>query len=132
VFAVTCIEKKDLILRLSWLRKHNPEVDWTTGRVKMSCCPSVCSTCHKEVWTECKAHYSEVCQICTCHAGPFPHSGVEMEEICATGTFSQWLAEAHLQNTTSKSFRNSILDYLHKYEDIFAKESFNTLLEQCQ
>jgi hypothetical protein len=25
-----------------------------------------------------------------------------------------------------------IPDYLHKYEDVFAKESFNTLPEQCQ
>ena len=49
VFAVTCIGKEDLILRLPWLKKHNLEVDWATGTVKMSQCPSVCSTCREEV-----------------------------------------------------------------------------------
>ena len=33
VFAVTCIGKEDLILRLPWLKKHNLEVDWTTESV---------------------------------------------------------------------------------------------------
>jgi hypothetical protein len=27
---------------LSWLRKHNPEVNWETGQVVMSHCPSSC------------------------------------------------------------------------------------------
>jgi hypothetical protein len=63
VFAVTCIGKEDPILGLPWLKKHNPEVESTIGRVKMSCCPSVCSTCHEEVQTKCKAHYLEVHQI---------------------------------------------------------------------
>jgi hypothetical protein len=63
VFAVICIGKKDLILRLPWLKKHNLKMDWTTERVKMSCCPSVCSICHEEVWSEYKAHHLEVHQI---------------------------------------------------------------------
>ena len=45
VFAVTCMGKEDLILRLPWVKKHNPEVDWTTEVVKMLQCSSVCSTC---------------------------------------------------------------------------------------
>ena len=36
VFAVTCIGEENLILGLLWLKKHNLEVDWTTGTVKMS------------------------------------------------------------------------------------------------
>jgi hypothetical protein len=40
--------------------------------------------------------------------------------------------EAHLWNTALRSFRDSIPDYLYDYEDIFAKESFDTLPEQCQ
>ena len=31
-----------------------------------------------------------------------------------------------------RSLRDSILDYLHEYEDVFTKESFNILPEQCQ
>jgi hypothetical protein len=31
-----------------------------------------------------------------------------------------------------RSFRDSILDYLHEYKDVFAKESFDTLPEWHQ
>src|SRR5215471_21792583 len=51
-FAVTEIGDQDLILGLPWLREHNPEVDWETGEVKMSRCPSKCRTCRDEVREE--------------------------------------------------------------------------------
>ena len=41
-FVVTNLGKQKLILGHSWLRKHNPEVDWATGEVKMSRCPPRC------------------------------------------------------------------------------------------
>jgi len=47
-FAVTGLGKQDIILGLTWLRKHNPEVDWTSGEVKMSRCPDHCCTCQNE------------------------------------------------------------------------------------
>ena len=37
--AVTCLGKVPLILGHDWLKKHNPDIDWTTGDVKLSCCP---------------------------------------------------------------------------------------------
>ena len=70
--------------------------------------------------------YKEGDRLFACHI--FPPN----EEICAMGTFSQCLVEAHLQNTIPKSFRDLIPDYLHKYEDVFAKKSFDTFLEWCQ
>jgi hypothetical protein len=44
-FAVTGLGNQDMILGYSWLREHNPEVNWSTGEVKMSRCPGRCSTC---------------------------------------------------------------------------------------
>ena len=73
-----------------------------------------------------EGEYEEGDRLFACHI--FPPN----KEICATGTFSQHLAEAHLQNAASRSFRDLIPDYLHKYEDVFAKESFNILPEWCQ
>ena len=35
-FAVTGLGKQDMILGYTWLREHNPEVDWITKEVKMS------------------------------------------------------------------------------------------------
>jgi len=39
-FAVTGLGKSQMILGLSWLREHNPEINWTMTNVKMSRCPS--------------------------------------------------------------------------------------------
>ena len=38
-FCVTSLGKQKLILGHSWLWKHNLEIDWTKGEVKMSRCP---------------------------------------------------------------------------------------------
>jgi hypothetical protein len=35
-FAVTGIDKQDVILRLTWLHAHNPKVDWKAKEVTMS------------------------------------------------------------------------------------------------
>ena len=45
LFAVTSLSKQDVILGYTWLKEHNPEVDWSTGQVKMSQCKSQCHTC---------------------------------------------------------------------------------------
>ena len=42
--AVTCLGKVPLILSHDWLKKHNPDIDWTTGDVKLSCCPPECKS----------------------------------------------------------------------------------------
>jgi hypothetical protein len=51
-FAVTGLGKQDLILGYTWLREHNPEVDWQTNTVKMNCCLAKCCTCTEEVKAE--------------------------------------------------------------------------------
>ena len=37
-FCVTNLEKQKLLLGHSWLHKHNPEIDWAKGEIKMSRC----------------------------------------------------------------------------------------------
>jgi RNase H-like domain found in reverse transcriptase/Reverse transcriptase (RNA-dependent DNA polymerase)/Integrase zinc binding domain/Chromo (CHRromatin Organisation MOdifier) domain len=150
LFAVTGIGRQDIIIGFPWLKEHNPEVDWITGQVKMSRCPTKCRTCRTE-------HK----QIKACRSGPFPHASVEDDmdddeddektgeyeagdkifaatilplprEIRATGNFSQRLAEAHFRNSTPKSVSDSVPRYLHEFQDIFAKESFDALPERKQ
>ncbi|KAF9798763.1 hypothetical protein IEO21_10671 [Rhodonia placenta] len=36
VFTVTDIGSKDVIVRLDWLREHNPEIDWENSSLKLS------------------------------------------------------------------------------------------------
>ncbi|KIM54687.1 hypothetical protein SCLCIDRAFT_99939, partial [Scleroderma citrinum Foug A] len=37
-------EEVPLILSHDWLKKHNPNIDWTTGDVRLSCCPPECKS----------------------------------------------------------------------------------------
>ena len=39
---VTDLGKNSFILGFSWLKRHNPDIDWTKGTVKMTCCPWHC------------------------------------------------------------------------------------------
>ena len=39
---VTDLGKNQVILGYTWLKKHNPDIDWTNGEVKMTCCPHSC------------------------------------------------------------------------------------------
>ena len=48
LFAVTSLGKQDMILGYTWLREHNPEIDWASKEVRMSWCPSRCLTCREE------------------------------------------------------------------------------------
>jgi hypothetical protein len=57
----------------------------------------------------------------------FVMSVEEVEEIRSTGNFSQRLAEAHHRNSEKKDFRDAVPDYLHNFEDVFSKESFDAL-----
>jgi hypothetical protein len=46
---VTRLGKQHVILGYSWLQKHNPEIDWETKEVRMTRCPTSCSTCREEL-----------------------------------------------------------------------------------
>jgi hypothetical protein len=88
LFTVTGLGKQDVILGLTWLREHNPEVDWKLGEVKMSHCPNHCCTCQNKANVERKERLVEEANICSCHAGPMPEPDVEMEDIPNLGDVS--------------------------------------------
>src|SRR3984885_14359240 len=41
-FFVTDIGSKTMIIGMTWLRSHNPEINWYTGEMKFSRCPASC------------------------------------------------------------------------------------------
>ena len=47
-FEICDLGKNDMILGMTWLNKHNPEIDWETGHVKMTRCPRSCGRHAKE------------------------------------------------------------------------------------
>ena len=43
VFEVCELGKVMIIIGLPWLQKHNPEINWWMGEVKMTGCPLECN-----------------------------------------------------------------------------------------
>jgi len=72
--AITCLGKVLLILGHTWLRKHNPDIDWVTRQVNLTRCPPECKSLlethftkllheneSQETWIQAlKAHESKV------------------------------------------------------------------------
>jgi len=46
LLAVSSLEKQSMILKYTWLKDHNTEVNWQTGEVQMNQCPPQCKGCH--------------------------------------------------------------------------------------
>ena len=72
VFAVTNLGKQDMILGLTWLREHNPEVDWKTGEISMSRCPQHCRTCFLEERQKRRADRQKETKLRVCRDGSMP------------------------------------------------------------
>ena len=170
VFAVTSLGNQDMILGLPWLRLHNPEVDWQTGKVKMTRCNIKYQTCKLEQRKAIKEHRANARAKQRCRAGPMPQlidveeeeeeevevaAEVKVEEeeeieygdrifatvihpesfhIKATATISQKLAEAAAKLTSEKpkGFKEIVPEYLHDFEEVFSKTSFDSLPEHKQ
>ncbi|GLB43126.1 putative retrotransposable element tf2 155 kda protein type 1-like [Lyophyllum shimeji] len=185
VFAVTDLGEQDMILGYTWLKEHNPEIDWAAGTVSMSRCPARCQTCREEVKVERKVRNKTRAAIRACRSSGVPAPEPELddipelypdpdceddpppeanpetdpvpdsrdadtmeegdrllatalfgypaaEEIRASQTTSQRLAEAFARNSAPKDFRDAVPDYLHDFEDVFSKAAFDELPERKQ
>jgi hypothetical protein len=69
-----------MILGYNWLRNHNPEINWQTKDVKMSHCPTQCSTCRVEAKRKAIAHKATISRINACRAGAFPSMIEELDD----------------------------------------------------
>jgi predicted aspartyl protease len=81
LFCVTRLRRQNLILGHTWLKDHNPEVDWRTGKVEMSrCSPRCCNGCQTEAREERRMLKREAASINACRSGSFPAMVEDAEE----------------------------------------------------
>jgi len=58
---------------MTWLKKHNPEIDFTTGSVKLTrCSPRCCTSCRNEAQEERRTSKEQARIINACRASPLP------------------------------------------------------------
>jgi hypothetical protein len=73
LLAVTQLGMQSMIVRFTWLKKHNLEIDFWTWLVKMSrCLPQCCVGCWTERRNEWKAKKEDAEWINACHSSPLP------------------------------------------------------------
>ena len=119
----------------TWLWKHNPDINWVTRDVKMSCCSGrCCSGCRDEIHEERREQKIQARCIVDCSEGEVldldrdeeddEDTDAEIEdgdrifttglhqspeEICAASTISQRLAEAFKWNRNSPDTKKGVV-----------------------
>ena len=115
-FYVTQLGGTPLILGHPWLVEHNPEIDWTTGKVLLNRCPSECRVRH--ITTQRKHRQRQKAR---------KHEFAM--HIQATSTISQQFAEESEKAKASKSLKKGVPQPYQCFNKVFAKESFDKLPE---
>ncbi|KNZ76918.1 hypothetical protein J132_10865 [Termitomyces sp. J132] len=77
-----------MIVGFTWLCEHNPEIDWTKGEVKMSCCPCHCTTSAAEACKEQRAKVCECAAVHACHTGHLPYADLNLLSPPPSGILS--------------------------------------------
>src|SRR5437899_8817424 len=73
LLAVTRLGKQSMILGMTWLKKHNPEIDFITKKVEMTrCSPRCCAGCRLEQKEKRRAQRQEARDVNACRTGPRP------------------------------------------------------------
>jgi len=80
LLAVSSLGKQNMILSYTWLKDHNPEVNWQTGEVQMNRCPPWCEgycVIQKEQASQKRV---ETKALNVCWSGPLPEHTEDLEE----------------------------------------------------
>ena len=99
---VTNLGKNSLILGYTWLKKHNPSIDWEKGTVKFNRCPRSCLMLQDRAW---------------CLASPDEED--EREAL-------EWIHQAKVEALAKKPIRSPeelVPPCYHSYLDIFLEKA---------
>jgi len=80
LLAVSSLEKQNMILRYTWLKDHNPEVNWQTGEVQMNRCPPRCEGCRVIRKEQASQKRMETRALNVCRSGSLPEHVEDSEE----------------------------------------------------
>jgi len=70
LLTVSNLGKQNMILGYTWLKDHNPEVNWQTGEVQMNRCPPRCEGCRAIRKEQVSRRKTEVRAVNVCRSGP--------------------------------------------------------------
>jgi len=127
-FAVCNLGKKNLIVGETWLKVHNPEIDWITGEIQFSRCPRRCQARLVHAPTRQKvddrAHHDtrdESADRLLCVMVDHRTKGDTIASV------SQGLAEQAERQKSKKTFEEIMPAEYHTFRPVFDKDSFDEL-----
>jgi len=80
LLAVSSLGKQNMILGYTWLKDHNPEVNWQTREVQMNRCPSQCEGCRVIRKEQALRKQMETRALNICQSGPLLEHAEDSEE----------------------------------------------------
>jgi len=80
LLAVSNLGKQSMILGYTWLKDHNPEVNWQTGEVQMNRCPPQCEGCRAIQKEQTSQRKMEVRAVNVCRSRPLLEYAEDSEE----------------------------------------------------
>jgi len=80
LLTVSSLGKQNMILGYTWLKDHNPEVDWQTGEVQMNRCPSRYEGCCVIRKEQVSQKQMETRALNVCRSRPLPEHAEDSEE----------------------------------------------------
>jgi len=80
LLAVSSLRKQNMILGYTWLKDHNPEVNWQTGEVQMNRCPPRCEGCRVIQKEQASRKRMETRALNVCRSRPLPEHAEDSEE----------------------------------------------------
>ena len=103
---VTDPGKNQVILRYMWLKKHNPDIDWTNGEVKMTRCPRSCYLLQEKIYIP---------------------SNTQKERSGAGLVCSQDLSYMDKPKKVEKTAEELVPKEYHQYLKVFSKEELERM-----
>jgi len=129
LLTVSSLGRQNMILGYTWLKDHNPEVNWQTGEVQINRCPSRCKGCCVIRKEQASQKRIETRALNVCWSGPSPEYA---EDLRAASTTSQKLAEGARRSAVAQKEPFIPPNCVRGFESIFAKEDFDVLPEHRQ
>jgi len=80
LLAVSSLGRQNMILGYTWLKDHNPEVNWQTGEVQMNRCPPRCKGCRVIQKEQALQKRMETRALNVCRSRPSPEYAEDSEE----------------------------------------------------
>jgi hypothetical protein len=103
-FYITKLGKKKFILGHTWLKKHNPEIDWVTGDIQMTRCPAECGRAYPKVEEDDEQRVV---------------FGLDSEDKIHLNAMTTKSTEIAAGNYVEKSFEEAVPAKYHKYRKVF-------------